>query len=51
MPSRCSSGFGRHVCERMQAGESVKDLVAKLSVDSSTLYKWRRKALADGGAP
>jgi len=35
--------------DRMLAGESVKDLAAELSVDSSTLYKWRRQALIDAG--
>jgi transposase-like protein len=42
MPLRYSSEFHRQACERMLAGESVKDLVAELSVDSSTMYKWRR---------
>jgi len=49
MPFRYSSEFRRQACERMLAGESVKDLVAELSVDSSTLYKWRRQALIDAG--
>jgi transposase-like protein len=49
MPFRHSSEFRRQACERMLAGESVKDLVVGLSVDSSTLYKWRRQALIDAG--
>jgi len=31
----------------MLAGETVKALAAELSVDSPTLYKWRRQALID----
>ena len=49
MPFRYSSDFRHQVCERMLAGESVKELSAELSVDMSTLYKWRRQALIDAG--
>ena len=49
MPFRYSSEFRHLACERMLAGESVKDLVVELSVDYSTLYKWRRQALIDAG--
>ena len=33
----------------MLAGEAVKELAAELSVNDSTLYKWRRQALIDAG--
>ena len=49
MPFRYSSEFRRQVCERMLAGEPVKDLAAELSVSDATLYKWRRQALIDAG--
>jgi transposase-like protein len=49
MPFRYSSDFRHQVCERMLAGELVKELSAELSVDMSTLYKWRRQALIDAG--
>ena len=34
----------RHTCERMLAGEAVKDLVAELAISEHTLYRWRRRA-------
>lgn len=49
MPFRYSSEFRRRVCERMLAGEAVKELAAELSVSDATLYKWRRQALIDAG--
>jgi transposase-like protein len=49
MPFRYSSEFRHRVCERMLAGEAVKDLAAELSVSDATLYKWRRQALIDAG--
>ena len=49
MPFRYSSEFRRQVCERMLAGEAVKELAAELSVTDTTLYKWRRQALIDAG--
>jgi transposase-like protein len=49
MPFRYSSEFRHQVCERMLAGESVKDLAAEISVSDATLYKWRRQALIDAG--
>jgi putative transposase len=49
MPFRYSSEFRHKVCERMLAGELVKDLVIELSVSDATLYKWRRQALVDAG--
>jgi transposase-like protein len=49
MPFHYSSEFRHRACQRMLAGEAVKDLVAELSVNDSTLYKWRRQALIDVG--
>jgi transposase-like protein len=49
MPFRYSSEFRRQICERMLAGEAVKDLAAELSVSDATLYTWRRQALIDTG--
>jgi transposase-like protein len=49
MPFRYSSDFRRRACERMLAGESVKDLGSELSVSDAPLYKWRRQALIDAG--
>jgi transposase-like protein len=49
MSFRYSSEFRHQVCERMLAGEPVKDLAAELSVSDATLYKWRRQALIDAG--
>jgi transposase-like protein len=49
MPFRYSSEFRRRACERMLAGEAVKDLAAELPVSDATLYKWRRQALIDAG--
>jgi transposase-like protein len=49
MPFRYSSEFRRQVVDRMLSGEVVKDLSAELSVDDSTLYKWRRQAQIDRG--
>jgi transposase-like protein len=49
MPFRYSSEFRRQVVDRMLSGEAVKDLATALSVDDSTLYKWRRQALVDAG--
>ncbi len=39
----------RRTCERMLAGEPVKDLVAELSISEHTLYRWRHQALVDAG--
>ena len=49
MPFRYSSEFRHKACERMLAGEAVKELAAELSVSDATLYKWRRQALVDAG--
>lgn len=41
--------FRRGACERMLAGEAVKDLAVELGVGFGTLYRWRRQALIDAG--
>jgi transposase-like protein len=49
MPRHYPDELRRKTCERMLAGETVKDLVAELGVAEATLYKWRRQALIDAG--
>ena len=49
MPRQYPAELHRQVCERMLAGEAVKDLVAELGIAEVTLYKWRRQALIDAG--
>jgi transposase len=49
MPKHHPIELRRRTCERMLAGEAVKDLVVELGISEVTLYKWRRQALIDGG--
>ena len=49
MPRHYPAVLRRRTCERMLAGEPVKDLVAELGIASGTLSKWRRQALIDAG--
>jgi transposase len=49
MPRHYPAEFRRRACERMLAGEAVKDLSQELAIDSGTLYKWRRQAYIDAG--
>jgi len=49
MPKHYPSELRRQTCERMLAGEAVKDLVVELGIAQVTLYKWRRQALIDAG--
>jgi transposase-like protein len=49
MPRHYPVDLRRQTCERMLAGEAVKDLVVELGIASVTLYKWRRQALIDAG--
>jgi transposase len=49
MPRHYPAELRRQVCERMLAGEAVKDLEAELGIANATLYKWRRQALIDAG--
>jgi transposase-like protein len=39
MPFHYSGEFRRQACERMLAGEAVKELAAELGVSDATLYK------------
>src|ERR1700680_2016985 len=49
MPKHYPAELRRRTCERMLAGEAVKDLEAELGIHNVTLYKWRRQALIDAG--
>ncbi len=49
MPRQYPAELRRETCERMLAGDAVKDLVAELGICSHTLYRWRRQALIDAG--
>ena len=49
MPMHYPAELRRRTCERMLAGEAVKDLTAELGIAGVTLYKWRRQALVDAG--
>jgi len=49
MPKQYPAELHRRTCERMLAGEAVKDLVVELGIAEVTLYKWRRQALIDAG--
>jgi transposase-like protein len=49
MPRHYEAELRRHTCERMLAGELVKDLVVELGISQHTLYRWRRQALIDAG--
>ena len=49
MPKHYPAELRRRTCERMLAGEAVKDLSAELGIYNVTLYKWRRRALIDAG--
>jgi len=49
MPRHYPAELRRRTCERMLAGEAVKDLVAELGIAEVTLYKWRRQARIDAG--
>ena len=49
MPKHYPPELRCRTCERMLAGEAVKDLVVELGISQVTLYKWRRQALIDAG--
>ena len=49
MPRHYPAELRRRTCERMVAGEAVRDLVAELGITGETLYRWRRQALIDAG--
>jgi transposase-like protein len=49
MPRHYPPEVRREACERMLAGEAIKDLVDELGITIETLYRWRRQALIDTG--
>jgi transposase len=49
MPRHYPVELRRRACERMLAGEAVKDVAEELDVPIETLYRWRRQALIDTG--
>jgi transposase-like protein len=49
MPRHYPPEVRREACQRMLAGEKVKDLVGELGITMETLYRWRRQALIDTG--
>jgi transposase-like protein len=49
MPRHHPASLRREACERMLAGEPIKEVSASLGVSERTLYKWRRQALIDAG--
>lgn len=49
MPRHYPAELRRQVCERLLAGEVVKDLAAELGISGDTLRRWRRQAEIDAG--
>ena len=49
MPRHHPAEVRRALCERMLAGEPLKDLAQSSGVSVNTLQKWRRQALIDAG--
>ena len=49
MPRHYPAALRREACERMLAGDPVKEVAHSLGVSVQTLYKWRRQALIDAG--
>jgi transposase-like protein len=49
MPRHYPAELRRATCERLLAGEAIKDLTAELGISGSTLLKWRRQAQIDAG--
>jgi hypothetical protein len=49
MPRPYPPEVRRQGCERMLAGEAVKDLVEELAITVETLYRLSRQALIDAG--
>ena len=49
MPRHYPADVRRKVCERLLAGEAVKELAAELGISDHTLYRWRRQAEVDAG--
>jgi transposase-like protein len=49
MPKRYAREFRRAVCERLLAGEAVRQVASDVGVSEATLYLWKRQALIDSG--
>jgi transposase len=49
MPRNHPIELRRELCERMLAGEAIKDLAESSGLSDSTLQKWKRQALIDAG--
>ena len=49
MPRHYPPEVRREACERMLAGEAIKDLADELGITIETLDRWRRQALIDTG--
>jgi transposase len=49
MPRHYPAELRRRACERMLAGEAVKDVADELDIPIETLDRWRRQALIDAG--
>jgi transposase-like protein len=49
MPRHYPAEVRREACERMLAGEAIKDLADELGITVETLYRWRRQSLIDTG--
>src|SRR5271169_4396800 len=49
MPRQHPAELRRQLCERMLAGEMVKDLAGLSGVSVNTLQKWKRQAFIDAG--
>ena len=49
MPKRYAREFRRSVCERLLAGQLVRDVASDIGVSEATLYLWERQALIDAG--
>jgi transposase-like protein len=49
MPRHYPAELRRQTCERMLAGEAIRDLVEELGISEATLQRWKRQALIDTG--
>jgi transposase-like protein len=47
MPRHYPAELRRKICERLLAGEAIKDLVAESGISEHTLYRWRAQARID----
>jgi len=49
LPRHYPHEFRREVCERLLAGEAIKDIADEFEISENTLYRWRQMARADAG--